>query len=254
MTSHHLPPYLKMSEWDFLKEFCSVNEIIAKSIDILQGEDGMYMGYLLPTLFLIEATLNKMTHLSYCEPLQQALLIGLKKRFGSIMDLMKKDSKPFLLATISLPKFKLKWLPETWQPHKGTLKKVFSEEVCATHSETPDSLTEDEEDDPYTVLTMGSAGVSSDNAPVERDNINGNINIEIISYLDEKSKDIKILDRYQHIRKIFYKYNTVLPSSAPVERLFSVGGLILTPRRNKLKDKLFEVLLILKGAAQFQGH
>jgi len=48
------------------------------------------------------------------------------------------------------------------------------------------------------------------------------------------------------IKKLFVTYNTTLPSSAPVERLCSSAGLIDTPRRNKLTDKMFEMLLMLK--------
>ena len=40
-------------------------------------------------------------------------------------------------------------------------------------------------------------------------------------------------------------YNTVLSSSAPVERLFSVGGAVLTPKQNRLAGVKFEKLLLI---------
>jgi len=45
--------------------------------------------------------------------------------------------------------------------------------------------------------------------------------------------------------KLFIEYNTTVPSSAPVERLFSYGGLVLMPKRNILSDVRFEKMVII---------
>ena len=46
---------------------------------------------------------------------------------------------------------------------------------------------------------------------------------------------------------LFIRYNTAIPSSAAVERLFSNGKDILTAKRAKLSDANFERLMFMKG-------
>jgi hypothetical protein len=70
--------------------------------------------------------------------------------------------------------------------------------------------------------------------------------IELLKYLDSDNRDILMLKKYPTVLKIFKQNNVILPSLAPVERMFSIGGRILTPSRNKLCDKTFESLLFLK--------
>jgi hypothetical protein len=43
-------------------------------------------------------------------------------------------------------------------------------------------------------------------------------------YLSDKSQDLSSWDLYPHIRKLYISFNTGLPSSAAVERLFSLVG------------------------------
>ena len=50
------------------------------------------------------------------------------------------------------------------------------------------------------------------------------------------AKTVDCLQKYPAMKELLIKHNTALPSSAPVERLFSLGNLVLMPKCNKLND------------------
>ncbi len=66
------------------------------------------------------------------------------------------------------------------------------------------------------------------------------------AYLADKDTNITMLSRHPIVKDLFLRFNTKLPSSAPVERLFSTAAIILTKRRNRLSDGKLEKYLMLR--------
>ena len=80
---------------------------------------------------------------------------------------------------------------------------------------------------------------------------NSQIQIQCALYSEEATTDLIISHKYPVAREVFVKFNSPIPSSAPVERLFSFGGWIHTEKRNRSRDSTFETLLLLKADASF---
>ncbi len=77
------------------------------------------------------------------------------------------------------------------------------------------------------------------------------IQMQCMTYLDDKNTSITSILKYKCIKLVFVKYNWTLPSSALVECLFNTARHIETSRGNQLSDKNFEVLLLLKSNKEF---
>jgi len=70
---------------------------------------------------------------------------------------------------------------------------------------------------------------------------------ELEQYLQSNKRNIQSLADYSSVARAFIKANSALPSSAAVERLFSTAGIILSPRRCKMTDQLFDEIVFLKS-------
>ena len=111
-------------ELTFLKEYCTALYPLSKGLDIFQGEDCCYYGTLLPTLATIikktKATLPQLSTMT--TGLAQTVQSAIVKRFSNIF-----DSKDAIIAAVTSPKFKLKWVES--QEQKDTYRQIMIDEL-----------------------------------------------------------------------------------------------------------------------------
>lgn len=95
-------------ELTFLKEYYTTMSPVAQSINILQGEVEVQMGWLLPTISLLSSKLEKIKiALKHCKPLVEAIQVGIENRFGEML----RDPE-LVAAAILIPKFKTAWIKD----------------------------------------------------------------------------------------------------------------------------------------------
>ncbi|KAL4090730.1 hypothetical protein QTP88_025511 [Uroleucon formosanum] len=240
---------LKLSEWTFLEKYCQVMEPLAISLDKLQGENNSFLGYVAPTILVLRRLLISFTDLKYCKPLSFAIIQAIETRFNYILDLSRPESKDFIIASMSHPKFKLSWVPLRYMK---LCKNLFISECClrintetkSTNLTIAQSDKDDSDDDFFDSICNDNDFTS----PSESESRNSNLaNLQALSFLNLKKKDLDILNDFPVIKEVFLKYNTTIPSSAAVERLFSKAVQVLTTRRNRLSDDTFQMLLCCRS-------
>ncbi|XP_071639299.1 uncharacterized protein [Temnothorax longispinosus] len=213
----------------FLDEYCQVMEPLAKALDILQSDTGMYMGYLLPVLYSLQEKLDNITDtikLTYCNPLITAIEEGLNRRFCTTF-----EKKELIIASCLHPKFKLNWLIG----EKKKLAESYLEDLLDIRS-NDNSLNSDKNDDYDDFFTFHRQSTSTSESGEE----------ELQRFLKSKRTDIELLNDFPKLKKLFIKFNTALPSSASVERMFSIDNSVCQPSRGRLHDNIMEYQLLLK--------
>ncbi|XP_072844236.2 uncharacterized protein LOC110069984 [Pogona vitticeps] len=224
-----------------VQEYTEMMGPLAQSLDILQRENGMFMGYLLPTLYNLDRKLhgleNKPVRYTYGLPLLRGVREALRKRFAPIW-----EDKKLLLAACLHPRFKVDWLEsaQTTQTNRYMMEALLKAEIRGTVAEDSDGSSEkdqegdDLEDDFFNIQPRGrkSAVDTADE--------------EVLRYLKSPSREVSSLHAFPRVLRCFLQYNTGVPSSASVERLFSTGESLTTVKRHSLSDDLFEQLVLLR--------
>ena len=234
-------PVFRQTEVEFLCEFAEAVKPVACALDRLQGDKNSFYGELTPALLNVESKLLSLQStggLKYCTPLVDALLRGLTKRFGSFLQLNTQDPQVVhaIIASTSHPYFKLRWLelkPALCAKEDDIKRFVIAAMEAGQDPSSSENSASSDPDDFYQFSKRRKTRTSSE--------------MTLLSFLQDPDSHLGNLKHHRAVKNVFLKYNTTLPSSAPVERLFSLGGLTLAPRRASLSDTMFERLILLKS-------
>lgn len=97
---------------------------VAQSINILQGETEVQMGWLLPTISLLSSKLEKIKIIvKHCKPLVKAMRVGIQNRFGEML----RDPE-LVAAAVLIPKFKTAWIKDDATLKMGKTENKGNEE------------------------------------------------------------------------------------------------------------------------------
>ncbi|XP_062828956.1 uncharacterized protein LOC100554194 [Anolis carolinensis] len=225
-----------------LQEYTEVMGPLAQALDILQQDNGMFMGYLLPTLYNLDRKLQSLekepSRYTYCLPLLKGIRKALRKRFAHIW-----EDKKLLLAACLHPRFKVDWLESAQNSHTNRcmMETLLKAEIRGTVEEAGDRSSEKDpegaslEDEFFNIPPR-------EKTPAEEDSVDE----EVTRYLRSPSREVSLLHAFPRVMQSFLQYNTGMPSSAAIEQLFSTGSKVMTVKRHSLSDELFEQLVLLR--------
>ena len=229
----------------FILEYVKVMRPMVQALDVLQSETHCYMGILLPSLVSLKRQLRFVREgQKLASPLVDALLTGIEKRFDGYF---ARDD--LILACITHPEFRLRWLEKDTEA-KDRARQILLKAMNESNSSACTNKNTDEAAVMVTETEIGSQNSSTFNSFFsfeESAESSFTMLAEMDLFMSNKSRDVGCLFYYPNVKSVCLRYNTGLPSSASVEWLFSLGGQVLTPRRNRLFDDNFEMLLLLRA-------
>ncbi|XP_050500147.1 uncharacterized protein LOC126880367 [Diabrotica virgifera virgifera] len=96
---------LRDTDLNYLAELCQILKPFALALDILQGEQNMYYGFLLPSIVSLFVKIEKLktNKFKYVEPILNALTVSLNSRFEKLLKLTNQSA---IIAAVTNPLFK----------------------------------------------------------------------------------------------------------------------------------------------------
>jgi hypothetical protein len=187
-------PRLKPPELFFLNEYVSVVRPLAQALNILQAENKMFMGYLLPTVVMLrEKMATKKSSATTCKPLITAMINGIDRRFHDVFNDAEASA-----AAILHPKFKMSWTNNTSMIDSG-LQDIRHQLATSTSTTVSD-------------LSMASESGSSDQDEEDRFFAREKVSVSdediLMQYLQDASETMDNITAAPCLKKLFIQLNT----------------------------------------------
>lgn len=228
-------PRLQPQELVYLKEYIAVFKPLAFALSLFQAEQKCYLGLVIPTLLSLKKKLSEQKAAAqYFGEVIDTILVAIDIRFQELF-----SSSEAKMATATSPQFRLWWLSPSER-----------EEMCAQLVNEASQL--EQSDEAETDVDKNLAPIESEEdffnyGPVSKfHRKKRNVVDEVRKYAEGTSKSLECLQDFPKLKQLFLKYNTTLPSSAPVQRLFAHKEHLVTSQRNCLTDDYFERVFLLR--------
>lgn len=229
-------PRLQPEEMAFLKEYVAVFHPLAFALELFQAEQKCYLGLVIPTVLSLKNKLSEQKDSAhYLGDVINAIVVAIDLRFQELF-----NSTEAKIATATTPQFRLWWMGASEKEDMCTLlateaSQMDPSNVVEVNTSRRLSTIESEDDffsygSPKPAIQIQQRGVME----------------EVRKYVEGSGKSLECLQDFPRVKQLFLKYNTTLPSAAPVQRLFSQKGNLVTSQRNFLTDDYFERIQLLR--------
>ncbi|GAA6069381.1 zinc finger BED domain-containing protein DAYSLEEPER-like [Tachysurus ichikawai] len=260
-----------LREWNQLQELSAVLGPFSEATDLTQVEKSVTISMVVPTVLDLNTHLLKMGETrSQCQPLFKALHISLQRRFSGIfvkakMGMECEEPMPFyqdvyFLSAMLDPQFGLNWVDLDVTNHDATSLKKFREDVKRTLTNTLISAVESMAESDTSQQPNADDSSQKDSPPIKlpwlvarykahKSQRNLTVDASVCDRISKYFTDIqdpctdtalvfwsKNKDKQPQLHTLAVKLLSVPASSAPVERIFSRGGLIMRPHRARLDN------------------
>lgn len=230
LCDHNNVTKLLHDEIALLKEYVGVLKPLAISLSLLQGEEKGFFGLAIPTLMTLKQKLReKKNETQFFSAAIDALLAGIDSRFAPVF-----SSHSAKMAAATMPQFRLWWL-------SGADREEVQAALMAEAAHLDPDAADDGVDGACNTLEDDFFNFGP-GTPSNRRGPKG----EVLRYLDGTAKMLHCLKDFPSIHQLFLRFNTVLTSCAPVDRLFNHGGDVCTPQQSRLSDEHLEQMLLLR--------